>query len=99
MHRKVEDWQAFTRRTFTELARVVRPGGHVAYEVGEVRNGKVQLEKVVLDAIEGLPFRPVAVVINVQEFTKTANCWGVSNNAAGTNTNRIVVCRRDDEIH
>lgn len=94
MHRKVEDWQAFTRRTFAELARVVRPGGHVAYEVGEVRNGKVQLEKVVLDAIEGLPFRPVAVVINVQEFTKTANCWGVSNNAAGTNTNRIVVAKR-----
>lgn len=94
MHRKVEDWQAFTRRTFTELARVVRPGGHVAYEVGEVRNGRVQLERVVLDAVRGLPFRPLAVVVNVQEFTKTANCWGVSNNAAGTNTNRIVVCLR-----
>lgn len=95
MHKKVEDWQAFTRRTFTELARVVRPGGHVAYEVGEVRSGKVQLEKVVLDAIEGLPFRPIGVLINVQEFTKTANCWGVSNNSAGTNTNRIVICRRE----
>lgn len=94
MHKKVEDWQAFTHRTFAELARVVRPGGHVAYEVGEVRNGKVQLEKVVLAAMEGLPFKPVGVVVNVQEFTKTANCWGVSNNAAGTNTNRIVVCRR-----
>tara|TARA_R110002051_G_scaffold308700_1_gene380863 strand:+ start:499 stop:1737 length:1239 start_codon:yes stop_codon:yes gene_type:complete len=94
MHKKVEDWQAFVRDTFVELARVVRSGGHVAFEVGEVRNGKVQLEKVVLDAIEGLPFRPVAVVVNVQEFTKTANCWGVGNNVAGTNTNRIVVCRR-----
>lgn len=94
MHKKVEDWQAFTHRTFAELARVVRPGGHVAYEVGEVRNGKVQLEKVVLAAMEGLPFKPVGVVVNVQEFTKTANCWGVSNNAAGTNTNRIVVAKR-----
>ncbi|WP_298162532.1 DNA methyltransferase [Brevundimonas sp.] len=94
MHKKVEDWQAFVRSTFTELARVVRPGGHVAFEVGEVRNGKVQLEKVVLDAITGLPFEPLAVVVNVQEFTKTANCWGVGNNVAGTNTNRIVVARR-----
>lgn len=94
MHRKVEDWQAFVRSTFAELARVVRPGGHVAFEVGEVRNGKVQLEKVVLDAVAGLPFDPLAVVVNVQEFTKTANCWGVGNNVAGTNTNRIVVCRR-----
>jgi hypothetical protein len=94
MHKKVEDWQAFIRSTFNELGRVVRPGGHVAFEVGEVRNGKVQLEKVVLDAITGLPFEPLAVVVNVQEFTKTANCWGVGNNVAGTNTNRIVVCRR-----
>lgn len=94
MHKKVEDWQAFVRLTFTELGRVVRPGGHVAFEVGEVRNGKVQLEKVVLNAITGLPFEPLAVVVNVQEFTKTANCWGVGNNVAGTNTNRIVVARR-----
>lgn len=94
MHKKVDDWQAFVRSTFCELGRVVRSGGHVAFEVGEVRNGKVQLEKVVLDAIAGLPFEPLAVVVNVQEFTKTANCWGVGNNVSGTNTNRIVICRR-----
>jgi hypothetical protein len=34
------------------------------------------------------------VVINAQQFTKTANCWGVENNAKGTNTNRIVVFRK-----
>jgi len=33
-------------------------------------------------------------MINDQEFTKTANCWGVDNNAKGTNTNRIVVFRK-----
>jgi len=34
------------------------------------------------------------VMINAQEFTKTANCWGIDNNKYGTNTNRIVVLRR-----
>jgi hypothetical protein len=34
------------------------------------------------------------VMVNQQEFTKTANCWGVLNNNRGTNTNRIVVLRR-----
>ena len=29
-----------------------------------------------------------------QEFTKTANCWGVENNRKGTNTNRIAVFRK-----
>lgn len=94
MHRKVEDWTAFVARVYTELGRVVRPGGHVAFEVGEVRGGKVQLERLVLQAMHGLPFEPVGVLINAQAFTKTANCWGVSNNAKGTNTNRIVLARR-----
>jgi hypothetical protein len=69
----------------------------VAFEVGEVRNGKVELDRLVLTALEGMPFEPICVVVNIQEFTKTANCWGVSNNAKGTNTNRIVVARRIDE--
>ena len=30
------------------------------------------------------------LLINTQEFTKTANIWGISNNRRGTNTNRIV---------
>ncbi len=93
-HRTEAAWQNMVRDTLVELARVVRPGGNVAFEVGEVRNGKVLLERLVWDAAEGLPFDRLFVMVNQQEFTKTANCWGVGNNARGTNTNRIVVLRR-----
>ncbi len=82
------------RDTLVEQARILKPGGHVAFEVGEVRNGKVLLERLVWEAAEGLPFERIAVLVNQQEFTKTANCWGVSNNASGTNTNRIVLLRK-----
>ena len=95
MHRKVGDWQAFVTRVFGDLARVVKPGGHVCFEVGEVRNGTVLLEDLVLAAVAGMAFTPVCVVVNAQDFTKTANCWGIDNNAKGTNTNRIVVLRRN----
>ena len=37
---------------------------------------------------------PVCMLVNQQEFTKTANIWGVSNNAKGTNSNRIVVFQK-----
>jgi len=94
MHRRIEDWTAFVARVYAELARVVRPGGHVAFEVGEVRGGKVRLETQVLAAMHSLPFEPLGVLVNEQTFTKTAMCWGVSNNAKGTNTNRIVLARR-----
>ena len=87
-------WRAFVAAVFGELARVVRPGGHVAFEVGEVRAGQIALEDLVLQALNGLPFEPLGVVVNAQTFTKTANCWGVDNNAKGTNSNRIVLARR-----
>lgn len=94
MHRTEAAWEAMVRAALKEMARVVRPGGHVAFEVGEVRNGKVLLERTVWRAAEGLPLDRLAVIVNQQEFTKTANCWGVDNNAKGTNTNRIVLMRR-----
>jgi hypothetical protein len=93
-HRDISAWEAFVRRGFREFARVVRPGGFVAFEVGEVRGGSVLLERHVAAAIEGLPFDVRGVMVNQQNFTKTANCWGVGNNRGGTNTNRIVMAIR-----
>ncbi|HEY0423421.1 MAG TPA: DNA methyltransferase [Rhodopila sp.] len=93
-HKDIAAWERFVRRGFREFARVVRPGGFVAFEVGEVRGGSVLLERHVATAIEGLPFDVLGVMVNQQNFTKTANCWGVGNNRGGTNTNRIVMAIR-----
>jgi methylase of polypeptide subunit release factors len=95
-HSGVPAWEAFVRRCFTEFARVVRPGGWVAFEVGEVRGGTVLLERHVAAALTGLPFEVLGVMVNQQAFTKTANCWGVNNNRGGTNTNRIVLAQRQE---
>lgn len=94
MAKTVETWSAVMAEVFVELFRVVRPGGHVAFEVGEVRGGKVRLEEAVVPVARAAGFVPLCVQIQVQDFTKTAMCWGVGNNAKGTNTNRIVVLQR-----
>ncbi|WP_253203523.1 DNA methyltransferase [Methylosinus sp. KRF6] len=93
-HRSEADWERMVRACLAEFARIVAPGGHVAFEVGEVRGGKVLLERLVWRAAEGLPFERLFVLVNSQSFTKTSNCWGVGNNAKGTNTNRVVTLRR-----
>lgn len=94
MSRKLEDWQVTMTGVLRELHRVLKPGGHIAFEVGEVRNGKVKLEEAVLTCGASVGLEPRLVLINDQEFTKTANCWGVDNMSKGTNTNRIVVFRK-----
>ncbi len=94
IHRDILSWEAFIREVFLELARVVRPHGMVAFEVGEIRNKEIDLEGNVINAISGLPFHVHGVLINAQAFTKTANCWGVNNNNKGTNSNRIVILEK-----
>lgn len=94
MARKLESWAVFVRDVFSELHRVTRPGGHVAFEVGEVNKGKIRLEETVVPAAEAAGFVCKKILINTQIFTKTANIWGVGNNASGTNTNRIVLVQK-----
>lgn len=94
LHRTEAAWQAMVADALRELARAVRPGGHVAFEVGEVRRGSVLLERAVWRAAEDLPFERLAVLVNAQRFTKTANVWGIGNGVRGTNTNRVVLLRR-----
>lgn len=94
MARRLDEWQGVMTAVFRELARVLRPGGHIAFEVGEVRRGKIRLEEAILPCGVEVGLTPVLVLINDQQFTKTANCWGVDNNRKGTNTNRVVLFRK-----
>lgn len=89
-----KEWQDAMGEVFAELFRVLRPGRFVAFEVGEVRGGRLRLEDLVLPAAMTAGFEPCLVAVNAQKFTKTANCWGVTNNQKGTNSNRIVVLRK-----
>jgi hypothetical protein len=92
---RLDQWTEMVNATLIEQRRLLRPGGHVCFEVGEVRSGTVRLEEMVLEASEGTGLSPVCVVINSQEFTKTSHLWGVDNASRGTNSHRIVVLRRD----
>ena len=92
--RKPEEWAAAMKRVFGELRRVLKPGGYIAFEVGEIRRGKLKMEELVIPAARAAKLIPVLVLINTQAFTKTSNCWGVTNNDRGTNTNRVAVFRK-----
>ncbi len=95
MPSNADDWQRFTSEVLSELCRVVKPGGIICYEVGEVRKATIKLENVVHAAARAaeLPVEMLGVLVNQQEFSKTSNVWGITNNHRGTNTNRVVMMR------
>lgn len=87
-------WSSAMATALAELHRVTRPGGWVAFEVGEVWGGSLPLDEVIAPLGETAGLRCEGIAVNTQAFTKTANCWGIDNNQRGTNTNRIVLLRR-----
>ncbi|MGM0689765.1 MAG: DNA methyltransferase [Bacillota bacterium] len=87
----LDKWSASMRAVLRELYRITRPGGWIAFEVGEVKNGLIKLEEKIIPLGVESGFECAGVVINQQYFTKTSNIWGVKNNTSGTNSNRIVL--------
>lgn len=84
-------WERAIDGVFAELHRITRPGGWVAFEVGEVRRGRLRLDESVVPLGVRNGFVCKSIIINQQRFTKTSNIWGIENNSRGTNTNRIVL--------
>ena len=94
MFKRLDEWCERMTKVFQELYRILKHDGFVAFEVGEVRGGRLKLEDVVIPAAERAGLNPILVLINQQEFTKTSNCWGVNNMSKGTNTNRVVLLQK-----
>jgi len=90
----IGEWSLVMGTVFDELYRITRPGGWVAFEVGEVKGGKVNLDEAVVPLGVRSGFECIGVIVNRQIFTKTSNIWGVKNNRSGTNTNRIVLFKK-----
>jgi len=88
-------WRFFIKTVLQQLFIITKKGGYVAFEVGEVRNGSVNLDEYV--ALDGIScgFEVVGILVNKQNFTKTSNIWGVNNLQKGTNTNRVVLFRKE----
>lgn len=97
----LSEWSQFISDVLSDLHRVLVPGGIVAMEVGEVKyQGKIlNLDEIVLGLTCSRShnmhqFKVNEIYVQSQQFTKLANCFNVSNNKKGTNTNRILVMER-----
>ena len=93
-YRSSEEWKFMVKEVLREQVRILKPGGYLVFEVGEIRSRRILLEELVIEASEGLDIECLGVLINSQNFTKTSNIWGIMNGEKGTNTNRIVLFQK-----
>lgn len=91
MAKNIVEWNEVMGEAFREFFRIVKPGGWVAFEVGEVKSGKIRLDEYVIPLGINTGFECKGILINSQDFTKTSNIWGIKNMDRGTNTNRIII--------
>lgn len=94
MKRTVEEWSSVMEKVFLELYRITKKNGWIAFEVGEVNKGKINLDEYIVPVGIKSGFKCEAILINTQNFTKTSNIWGVKNNNYGTNSNRIIIFQK-----
>lgn len=87
-------WTENISLAIKEMLRIMKPQGHLAIEVGEIKRGQIKMEDLIVEAGMTCGIRPKEIYLNQQSFTKTSHCWGIENNKAGTNTNRIVVFQK-----
>ncbi len=92
----VSEWNHFIRSTLQESSRILKRGAHMVMEVGEVKKGNViiNLDEDVVNMATGSGLVWEKTYIHTQNFTKLSNCWQVSNNEKGTNSNRCVVLKK-----
>jgi len=95
MSKTVEDWSIVMGDVFKELFRITKPDGYVAFEVGEIKGGSINLDDHVVPLGIKAGFECGGILINTQRFTKTSNIWGVNNNNKGTNSNRVVIFKKN----
>lgn len=94
MSKSIDEWTEVMEDVLFELYRITKKGGYVAFEVGEINNGAINLDENIVDVGKYAGFTVFGILINKQNFTKTANIWGIKNNTKGTNSNRIVMFKK-----
>lgn len=94
-------WLSFMKRSLIEMGRVLKKGKRAVIEVGEIifqgrqHNLEQELISLLPLQVEGGEIHAEEVYLNIQQFTKLANCWDIKNNEKGTNSNRCLVIRKE----
>lgn len=92
----IPEWRDAMTQALRSIAQCLKRNGVIAWEVGEVRKGSIDLEHASAEAAKAAGLVPRALLLHEARFTKTAHAaLGVENNTAGTNTQRVLLLTKE----
>ena len=74
--KRLEDWERIMSEVFNELYRITKNGGFVAFEVGEIKKGKIKLDENVVPLGIKAGFKCLGVVSQSAEVFEDCKYLG-----------------------
>lgn len=90
----IEEYRYFIKQSMKEMYKVLRKGKYCVMEVGDVRNGKVNLDELIVDLADETGFKVERVLINYITAPKISKAFARKKPGEGTKTNRCVIMKK-----
>lgn len=90
----IEEYRYFIKRSMLEMNKVLKKGKYCIIEVGDVRNGKINLDELIVDLANETGFEIERVLISYITAPKISKAFARKKPGEGTKTNRCVIMRK-----
>tara|TARA_Y100000310_G_scaffold178831_1_gene178786 strand:- start:2750 stop:3910 length:1161 start_codon:yes stop_codon:yes gene_type:complete len=90
----IEEYRYFIKRSMLEMNKVLKKGKYCIIEVGDVRNGKINLDELIVDLADETGFEVERVLISDITAPKISKAFARKKPGDGTKTNRCVIMKK-----
>ena len=90
----IEEYRYFIKRCMIEMYKVLKEGKYCIIEVGDVKNGKINLDELIVDLADETGFEVERVLISYITAPKISRAFSRKKPGEGTKTNRCVILKK-----
>lgn len=90
----INEYREFIKKSMLEMNKVLKKGRYCIIEVGDVKNGKIKLDELIVGLTNETGFIVERVLINYISAPKISRAFARKKPGEGTKTNRCVIMKK-----
>ncbi len=90
----IKEYREFIKKSMLEMNKVLKKGKYCIIEVGDVKNGKIKLDELIVDLAKQTGFKVERILINYISAPKISKAFARKKPGQGTKTNRCVIMKK-----